>query len=185
MSDLTKLVPVPHPSAINTGVSPCPTSALLRRYGYPKPYASIGTNCDNRNLSPSWQQRILTEDVGPFKATGHRCAVAHLRITLADVKREKPELYAALGSMGMLCVRWVRGHQGVLSNHGLGLAIDFTIDGVLDPYGDGKCQAGLLDLYAIFKRHKWFWGAEFGKEDSMHMEISSELVMEWIRTGAF
>lgn len=120
-----------------------------------------------------------TRVIGPFRATGHRLFLSVLEDLHREIERVNPALYAALGTAGVLCVRHVRGVPGVLSNHGLGLAIDYTLNGVLDVRGDGKVQRGLLDLYAIAKRFKLFWGAEFRVEDAMHFEASRELVRDW------
>jgi hypothetical protein len=128
---------------------------------------------------------MVTENVGPFRVTGHRMAVAQLRAALEEVHNVFPLLYSKLSSAGMLCVRHVRGNPGVPSNHSLGLAIDFRIDGLLDPYGDGLCQKGLIDLYSVLKKYGFYWGAEFRKEDAMHFEISDELVRKWIAMGVF
>ncbi|UOF77583.1 D/-alanyl-D/-alanine carboxypeptidase [Caudoviricetes sp.] len=182
MSSLTELVPVPPPSAINGKASPCPTSFLIRKYGEPR--LNLGDDCKPAT-SAFWKSRFVTEDVGPFKVTGHRLAVALLRRSLAKVKTKNLELYQALSSAGMLCVRRVRGSKSLLSNHGLGLAIDFKLNGVLDPRGDDKVQRGLLELYAILKGDGWYWGAEFGIEDAMHFEVSAEVVMSWVRSGEF
>lgn len=179
---LTDLVPVPPDAAINGGKSPCPTSFLIRRYGMPR--AELNQDC-RPATSKFWKSRMVTRDVGPFSVTGHMLAVALLERSLHDVATKFPDLHKALSSAGMLCVRATRVNPKVLSNHGLGLAIDFKINGILDPYGDGKCQKGLLDLYSVMKNHGWYWGAEFGKEDSMHFEVSAEKVMEWVRGGVF
>ena len=85
----------------------------------------------------------------------------------------------------MLCCRRVRGTKRTLSNHGLGLAVDFTINGKLDVRGDDLVQRGLLELYGILKGFGWYWGAEFGTEDAMHFEVSAEVVMKWVLDGIF
>lgn len=179
--NLRELLPVPADEAINGGKTSCPTAMLIKRFGMPR--AAIGENCQPPTAT-FWKSRMVTENVGPFKVTGHRKAVALLKESLAAVKAEKPELYASLGTAGMLCVRKVRGGSA-LSNHGLGLAIDFTIGGVLDPRGDDKVQRGLVELYSIMKRFGWYWGAEFRIEDAMHFEVSAEKVREWMEAGAF
>jgi len=183
MSNLTLEVPIPTADQINGGHTPCPTNLLTRKYGLP--IGTLPKDCGKQPTSKFWAPRMVTESVGPFRATGHRLAVGLLRESLAAVKAERPDLYAALGNAGMLCVRHVRGHPGVPSNHCYGLAVDLTLEGKLDDYGDGMTQKGLLDLYGIFKYFGWFWGAEFGKEDSMHFEVSGEVVMDWIRMGIF
>lgn len=181
LTDLQRLVPVPPPGSINTGSSPCPTTWLIARYGRPR---TLMTQVCLPVTSPFWKARMVTADVGVFRVTGHRKAVELLRGSLAKVKARRPVLYAVLGTAGMLCCRNVRG-ASVPSNHALGLAIDFTIDGEIDRRGDGLCLAGLLDLYSVLKEDGWFWGAEFRVEDSMHFEVSSEVVRGWIAEGVF
>lgn len=183
---LTDLVPVPPDAAINTGMTPCPTHEIERRYVRPR--QKLTAECQPAT-SAAWKARFVTEDVGPFRVTGHRLAVKLLRESLAAVKAENPALYAALGTAGMLCIRCVKLPSGprpdLMSNHSLGLAIDFTINGKLDRQGDGKCFVGSLQLYSILKRFGWYWGAEFSTEDGMHWDVSGEKVMEWIRAGIF
>jgi hypothetical protein len=180
MSKLTEFVPCPPPESINTGVSPCPTNMLVKRRGMPR--AKLTDQCLSVT-SIWWGHRMVTKNVGPFKVTGFDLAVELLTSSLATVKAKNPELYAALGSAGMLCCRHVRGVPGLLSNHALGMAIDFTIEGVLDTRGDGKVQRGLLDLYGVMKGFGWFWGAEFRIEDGMHFEVGGEVIRQWINQG--
>lgn len=180
----TELIPIPAASAINTGIEPCPTGLIERRFGLPisplpKDCAVVST------LDPDWRKRFTTADVGPFRVTGHRMAVDLLKRSLAVVRKEKSGLYNVLGSAGMLCARHVRGHPGLASNHTFGLAIDFTLAGALDEPGNDMCQRGLLELYSIMKSFGWFWGAEFGREDAMHFEVGSRVVRDWIARRVF
>ena len=46
-------------------------------------------------------------------------------------------------------------------------------------------QRGLLDIYPVFLRHGFFWGAAFGREDAMHFEASDQLVRKWAAEGKF
>lgn len=184
MRKLTDLVPLPAPASINAGTEPCPTALLIRRFGLP--VRELTNECaEVRTLEEWWSERMVTADVGPFRATGHRLAIELLTRSLVQVQAKKPDVYDALGSAGMLCVRHVRGHPGIASNHSFGLAIDFTFDGQLDAPGDDRVQQGLLDLYSILKRFGWFWGAEFGREDAMHFEVGSRVVRDWIKRGVF
>ena len=57
------------------------------------------------------------------------------------------------------------------------------IDGRLDTLGDGRTQLGLTILADFFKTEGWVWGAAFGREDSMHFEISRKQLDEWIANG--
>ena len=129
---------------------------------------------------------IRTQDVGPFRVTGHRLALESLRRVFHLVKGAKPQLFAQVGSAGMLCSRAVRGpgspdpKRWKFSNHAWGTAIDLTF-GYTDRVGDGMCQAGLLELYPYFHGEGWYWGAEFGpsREDSMHFELAEETILSW------
>lgn len=183
MDKYTRLVTPPHLSSVNEGVEPCPTTLLATRYGLPA--KSLPENCGGISdvTSQFWRVRMRTEDVGPFKATGYVWALELLRRGLADLKKANAELYGLLGSAGMLCVRHVRGRPGVPSNHCFGMAIDLTIAGRLDPYDDDRVQAGLIEVYSHLKRHGFYWGLEFRREDAMHFEVSGNKVREWIRTG--
>lgn len=179
---LTDLVPMPAPTSANGGKSPCPTSFLERKYGRPR--SSFDQTCRMPTVA-FWKSRMVTENVGPFKVTGHRLAVKHLREGLAELKTADREVYDALGHVGMLCCRYVRGSKRTISNHSFGLAIDFTLNGILDSRGDDKVQSGLFRLYGILKKHGFYWGVEFGTEDAMHFELCGEVVMDAIRRGEF
>lgn len=152
----------------------------MRVFGHPsKEMTKDGTPVTNRKLLA----KLVTEDVGPFRVTGHRQAVASLRRVLQNVQRADPEMYESLGSAGMLNARLVRGSRNRWSNHSWGFAIDLTIDGVLDVRGDNKVQAGLMTIYKFFYREGWFWGAEFNTEDAMHFEVAEETFLRWEREG--
>jgi len=135
--------------------------------------------------NPAIVALVETADVGPFRATGLRPAIASLREVLADVKVADPDLHGRLGTAGMLCCRWVRGSTSVISNHSWGTAIDLTIDGKLDARGDNRVQRGLFELRPHFNRHGWFWGAAFRTEDAMHFEASDQLIRRWADEGRF
>ena len=171
---LTDRVPVP--AGINPGVKNAKQQTMLDLLG--KPRNSFTTDCQpvtNPDLKP-----IVTEDVGPFKVTGLKPAVADVREIFAKVKSDNPSLYAALGTAGMLCARLVRGTKsGAISNHSWGTAIDITINGILDPRGDGMVQIGLVQLAPFFNHRGWFWGAGFPTEDGMHFEAGDGRVREW------
>lgn len=128
---------------------------------------------------------VVTESVGPFRVTGLKPAVDSLRDVISDIRAGQPEVFAGLGTAGMLCARFVRGSTTSISNHSWGTAIDLTLNGVLDRPGNGKTQAGLASIAPIFNRHKWYWGAAFPKEDAMHFELSDQKVRELHAEGAF
>jgi D-alanyl-D-alanine carboxypeptidase/Putative peptidoglycan binding domain len=148
------------------------------------PRGSFGEDC-----RPVQDTRIAalmtTADVGPFRVTGLQPAVTALTAIMAEVKTAHREVYDQLGTAGMLCCRLVRGSATSISNHSWGTAVDLTIDGVLDPRGDGKTQRGLLDIHPVFNAHGFFWGAAFPTEDSMHFEASEQLIRKWAADGQF
>jgi hypothetical protein len=130
---------------------------------------------------------MRTEDVGPFSVTGLAPAIDSLKEVLRDIQQEEPEVFAGLGTEGMFCARLVRGSRSSISNHSWGTAIDLTLNGVLDPRGDRgrKVQVGTARIAPIFNRHRWFWGAGFPVEDSMHFELSDQKVRELHAAGIF
>lgn len=184
MSKYTDALPSPERASINTGIAPCPTAYLEREFGLPRPRSSIKPTCQPPTVA-KWKRVMETKDVGPFSATGHYKFLEVLERAFRVLKRDNPDLYDRLGSAGCLCIRWVRGSKSVVSNHSFGLAIDLTIDGLLDTRGDNATQRGLFEVYKVFKGHGLFWGAEFKTEDSMHFEASAALVQSWIKNGTF
>jgi hypothetical protein len=56
--------------------------------------------------------------------------------------------------------------------------VDLFFGTGVDDVGDGMTQLGLLKTAPIFNKHRWFWGAEFSLEDSMHFEVSEQLIRE-------
>lgn len=172
------------PPTINAGLRPAADSTLMRVLGSPGELT--------RDCSPAGgnvRRLLVTEDVGPFTVTGIRPAVAAIQRIFAEVAREEPELFNAVGTAGMLCVRAVRRPAGMPSNrfsdHSWGTAIDLTIEGRIDPMGDGRAPAGLVALAPYFEREKFFWGAgESGLgENAMHFEASEQLIREWESAG--
>ena len=160
-TNFNELVDCPDKGSINTKNKSCPTAELIAKFGPPR---QVLTDDCQPITSPYWRKAMGTENVGPFRATGHKLALELFRQAFADVKAQNPDLYAVLGSAGMLCCRRVRGSKRTLSNHGLGMALDITIGGKLDSRGDNKVQRGLLELYSILKNHGIFWGAGFATE---------------------
>lgn len=170
----------PIPNNINQGLSSPPNRLMLELLGSPR--NSYDQACRPPTNRPI-KNMIRHKDVGPFKVPGLEPAVDSLTAVMNDIRIEQPDVYAALGHMGMLCCRNVRGSTSSISNHSFGTAIDLTIEGELDPYGDGTVQLGLIRIYPIFNRHGWYWGAAFRKEDGMHFEVSRELMLEWNAQG--
>ena len=99
------------------------------------------------------------------------------------LKAEEPEIYAALGTAGALCARHVRGAPNTVSSHAWGAAVDLTLTGNLDAMGDDATQFGLVVLAEFFNDAGWYWGAGYGREDSMHFEVGEALLRQWVADG--
>lgn len=184
----TELIPITDYSAYNNGMSPCPTSELMKKYGKPLPLNQMSDRCKMPNKNTYWYKNLVTENVGPFVVTGNRLFVRQLKLAFAKLGKTDPKLYALIGNMGCICVRFVRGSTKSYSNHSLGLAIDLTVAGILDARGDGKIQRGMQIVYSVFKEFGIYSGLGFGKnnskyEDAMHLEASEELINQWIKEG--
>lgn len=143
----------------------------------------LTSKCNRDNISQKIEHRIVTRDVGPFSLTGLDLFLDVMEKVFAEFKQVNPGAYADLFNGGCLCVRLVRGSKESPSNHSWGTAWDGGFGGMVDSRGDGFCFKGMLDLYAIAKKHKLFWGATFGTEDAMHFEASEELIREWVKAG--
>jgi hypothetical protein len=151
---------------------------MLSKLGAPLVGGGYTSQCQVPT-APRLRRNLVLDTVGPFRVTGLVPAVLSLKAVMADIRAEQPAVYRVLGTAGMLCCRLVRGSTTAISNHSWGTAIDLTLDGVLDAYGDDKVQHGLTLIAPIFNRHGWFWGAVFRKEDGMHFEGSQALVEQW------
>lgn len=126
---------------------------------------------------------LVVEDVGPIKVQMLKPAVDSMRRVFEKVRAVDEDLYNRISTAGSLCVRRIRGSEASLSSHAFGLSVDLNIDGHLDTLGDGKTQLGLTILADFFEAEGWIWGAGFGREDSMHFEVSREKLEEWRAAG--
>lgn len=178
MASLTDLIPIP--ADINRGLTSARQATMLALLGNPR--SSYDRDC-RPVLNPRLKALIELRDVGPFRVQGLRPAVDSLQAVLADIRVQQPDVFAVLGTAGMLCARLVRGSATSISNHSWGTAIDLTIDADLDAPGNGRVQRGLALIAPIFNRHGWFWGAGFPREDGMHFECSEELIRSWHAEG--
>ena len=165
---------------LNKGLSVASPSFLEQTLGRPREVLS--NNCEpmtNEKLS----RMLVLESVGPIRVRMLQPAVDSLKRVFENVKNTDPDLYARINTAGSLCVRQIRGTVGRTSTHSFGLSVDLNIDGKLDTLGDGKTQLGLTILADFFMNEGWFWGAAFSREDSMHFEVSKEMVLRWREEG--
>jgi len=163
---------------INAGMSNSGSSYLKGLFGLPRP--DLTENCQPMT-NPLLKELVKTEDVGPIRVTMLEPAILSLRQVFRNVKIYEPELYARIKTAGSLCVRHIRGRPGSVSTHAYGLSVDLNVDGKLDTLGDGKTQLGLILLADFFRKEGWYWGAGFGREDSMHFQVSKEKIDQWLR----
>ncbi len=167
---------------INGALKGARNTTMLALIG--RPCGSPSQTC-KEPTDPRIRQLLTRADFGVFKVRGLQPAVETLSLIMNDIQREKPQIYERLGTAGMLCCRLVRGSRTAISNHAWGTAVDLKIDGRLDRRGDSRTQRGLLEIYKIFNRHGFFWGAAFPTEDAMHFEASEQLIRRWARQGKF
>lgn len=164
----------------NEGITVPSASFLLERFGSPREVLS--DDCEPMT-NPVLRDMLVTEDVGPIRVSMLRPAVESMRVIFEKIRAVDADLYARISTAGALCVRRIRGSQSAVSSHAFGLAVDLNIDGVLDTLGDGQTQLGLTILADFFQAEGWFWGAAFGREDSMHFEVSREMIETWRDEG--
>ncbi|MFK7945837.1 MAG: M15 family metallopeptidase [Paracoccaceae bacterium] len=164
----------------NEGLRTIPQSRLVEIFG--RPAAGLGQDC-KPPTSSRLVQALVTRDVGPFRARLVKPAVESMSRIFAKLKADEPGLYRNLKTYGGLCARLIRGSSERISRHAFGMAIDVSVGGTIDAMGDGKTQFGLILLAEYFQEEGWLWGAAFGREDSMHFEISSDLFERWIAEG--
>lgn len=164
----------------NEGINVSSPSFLLEKFGPPREVLS--DDCEPMT-NPVLKDMLVTEDVGPIRVSMLRPAVESMRAVFDKIQAVDPDLYARISTAGALCVRRIRGSQNSVSTHAFGLAVDLNIDGVLDTLGDGQTQLGLTILADFFQAEGWFWGASFSREDSMHFEVSREMIEKWRAEG--
>ncbi|MCE6950776.1 M15 family metallopeptidase [Cereibacter sphaeroides] len=164
----------------NKGITQPRNRVMLELLGSPR--ASYGTDCQPVT-NPALKGLIEQRQVGPITVSMIRPALDSLARVLDRLKETDPDIHAKVGTAGALCARFIRGSTTSISNHSWGTAIDLTLEGVLDPFANGGTQAGLLFLAEYFNEEGWFWGATYGREDSMHFEVGEETLRRWRAEG--
>jgi len=173
----------PSKASVNQGLTSPSSAFMTNLLGHPR--ATYSGECQYPT-DPGFKARVGTGMVGPIKVTGLKAAMGSLDRVFADVRNELPDLYAIIGSAGMLCCRYKRIKGKIvkdLSNHSFGAAVDLKLGGKLDTQGDNLIQRGLLILAKYFNAHGWYWGATFPTEDAMHFEVARETLLKWRDAG--
>jgi hypothetical protein len=158
-----------------------PTPQLLREL-LGEPRQSYTQDCQPVT-NPKLVALIETRQIGSFRLSMIRPALDSLEQIMQRLQAEEPEIYAALGTAGALCARYVRGSARSVSSHAWGAAVDLTLTGELDRLGDASTQFGLVVLAEFFNEAGWYWGAGYGREDSMHFEVGEALLRQWVAEG--
>lgn len=180
--DYTAKVRLGPSTDFNSGLNEPSPHNMVDILGWPIKPSQMTEDC-KPITSLSIKKHIITSNVGPFTATGYDVAIADLIAIFKEVKRDHPELYAMLGTAGMLCCRFIRG-KAVPSNHSWGMAIDMKVNDILVPLGSPCTLQGLLVLYGYFHKYKWFSGMGYkSRKDSMHFSPSIERIREWRDKG--
>jgi hypothetical protein len=164
----------------NEGITQPRPRVMLELLG--EPGANYSQDCQGIT-NPTLRANVETRQVGPIRTTMLKPALDSLERIMARLQAEEPDIFAKIGTAGALCVRFIRGSTTAISNHSWGTAIDLTLQGELDGFGDGGTQFGLLLLAELFNEEGWFWGATFGREDSMHFEVGEETLRAWRAQG--
>jgi hypothetical protein len=158
-----------------------PTPQLLRQL-LGDPRESYSDQCQPVT-SPRLIGALETRQVGSFKVTMLKPALESFQAIMDRLQKEEPEIYASLGTAGALCARHVRGAPNTVSSHAWGAAVDLTLTGDLDRMGDNATQFGLVVLAEFFNDAGWYWGAGYGREDSMHFEVGEAVLRQWVADG--
>ncbi len=174
---------VPVPSGFNHGLRHAGNSMMISYFGMPR--GDFSSACREPN-------NATFRNLCRFGATlpglgnmwwGLEAALEDAADAMVTIERRNPRLFQELGSAGMGCCRWVRGSTSTISNHSWGSAIDFTVGGSIDPYNNGKIRRGMIDVIEVFNEFGWYSGAYFRREDSMHIEVSANLLEKWAAAG--
>ncbi len=164
----------------NKGVTQPNNRIMLELLGHPRD--TYDTTC--RSITnPKLKALLETRQVGPMRLTLISPALDSLERIFAKLQAAEPDIYAAIGTAGGLCVRYIRGSTSSISNHSFGTAVDIKLQNTLDDFGDGGTQFGLLLLAELFNDEGWYWGATYSREDSMHFEVGEETLRRWLAEG--
>ncbi|RVT83910.1 M15 family peptidase [Rhodobacteraceae bacterium CCMM004] len=175
-----QVVLIPNRRRVNKGLTVGGSRWLEEFLGRPR--ENLSDRCEPMT-NPKLRAMLKLESVGPIRVNMLQPAIDSITRVFENVKAADPDLYERINTAGSLCVRQIRGTRGRTSTHSFGLAVDLNIDGVLDTFGDGKTQLGLTILADFFIAEGWVWGAAFGREDSMHFEVSKQKLTEWREEG--
>ena len=164
----------------NVGVTQPGNRVMLELLGNPR--AQYDDTCQSVT-NPNLRALLETRQIGPIRVTMIKPALDSLERIMGRLQENDPDIYAAVGTAGSLCVRLIRGSSSSVSNHSWGTAVDITLANDLDDFADGNTQFGLLLIAERFNDEGWYWGATYSREDSMHFEVGVETLRRWAEAG--
>ncbi|MEM9785572.1 MAG: M15 family metallopeptidase [Pseudomonadota bacterium] len=164
----------------NQGVTQPGNRVMLQLLGQPR--AQYDQECRSVT-NPNLRSLLETRQIGPIRVTMIKPALDSLERIMGKLQETEPDIYAAVGTAGALCVRLIRGSSSSISNHSWGTAVDITLENNLDDFADGSTQFGLLLIAELFNEEGWYWGATYSREDSMHFEVGVETLRRWADAG--
>ncbi|MEL6682846.1 MAG: M15 family metallopeptidase [Pseudomonadota bacterium] len=164
----------------NLGVTQPGNRVMLELLGQPR--GQYDQECRGVT-NPNLRALLETRQIGPIRVTMIKPALDSLERILGRLQETEPDIYAAVGTAGSLCVRLIRGSRSSISNHSWGTAVDITLENRLDEFADGSTQFGLLLIAELFNEEGWYWGATYSREDSMHFEVGVEALRRWAEAG--
>ena len=164
----------------NVGVTQPGNRVMLELLGNPR--AQYDDTCQSVT-NPNLRALLETRQIGPIRVTMLKPALDSLERIMGRLQENDPDIYAAVGTAGSLCVRLIRGSSSSVSNHSWGTAVDITLANDLDDFADGNTQFGLLLIAERFNDEGWYWGATYSREDSMHFEVGVETLRRWAEAG--
>jgi len=168
------------PKGFNKGLIQPKNSFMIRTLGHPREI--YGVDC-KPVTNPRLTDAMTQEKIGNFRVTMLKPAMESLKRVMERLKASDIDIYDKVGTAGALCARLIRGSKSSVSNHSWGTAIDIKLDDQLDRFADGETQFGLLIIAEYFNDEGWYWGASYGREDSMHFEASEALIQSWVDAG--
>ncbi len=179
-NNYTQVVLVADRRSLNKGLTVPTPSFMVDKFGPPRD--DLSAECQPMT-NPRLAALLEDQQVGPVQVKMLKPAIESLQTVFDHIKLADPDLYNRIDTDGSLCVRFIRGSTTNVSNHSFGTAVDLNIDSKLDTLGDGRTQLGLTIMADFFNAEGWVWGAAYGREDSMHFEVSEEKINEWIAAG--
>lgn len=186
MTSLTDLVPISSIANLNAGLRSAHSSTMIAVLGAPREPLDQHS-CRNAQASAAVTQLLEMRQITPnFKLTGIKPALDSVQKVIANVTRERPDLAAALGTEGMICVRHKKPTNGAFSddpsNHSWGTAVDFKLLGGVAPGATGTAVPRWVALLVpFFNAQGWYSGISFA--DAMHFEVADQTIRDWSRDG--